>query len=244
MRIWPEGVAKRVRTSVDSTMAEAARLAPSLTGPTWVLALEQTSGRGRRGRAWVQPPGNFSATLIFQPTGPIETRAQRSFIAALALREAVIEMSGQADGLALKWPNDVLLNGGKLAGILLESVGDHLAIGIGVNLVASPPVEHVEKGAVPPVNLLAMRGFSPTPEEFLTSLAAAFAHWEEQFNTYGFAPIRREWLKHAARLGEVITARLPNDSLTGTFETVDEHGVLVLRTGKGLEHIAAADVFF
>jgi BirA family transcriptional regulator, biotin operon repressor / biotin---[acetyl-CoA-carboxylase] ligase len=225
-------------------MVEAARLTPDLNGPTWLLALEQTAAKGRRGRDWVQPTGNFSATLIWQPTGSIETRAQRSFVAALALREAFVAATGREDAFSLKWPNDVLLNGGKVAGILLESHGDHLMIGIGVNLREAPPVDAVEAGAVPPVSLLGAIGTAISPEPFLELLAPAFARWEAQFTTFGFAPIREEWLRHAARLGEVITARTGDNERTGTFETVDEAGLLVLNAADGRHTISAADVFF
>ncbi|MEM8581197.1 MAG: biotin--[acetyl-CoA-carboxylase] ligase, partial [Pseudomonadota bacterium] len=113
---WPAGVEKRVLAEVDSTNAEAARIAPTLAGPTWILGLHQTAARGRRGRAWVNPRGNFAATLVMRPSEPPERVALRSFVAALALRDALVRATGQADAFALKWPNDVLLNGGKVAG--------------------------------------------------------------------------------------------------------------------------------
>lgn len=244
MQSWPEGVQSRVFESIDSTMAEAERIAPDLTGPTWVFSREQTAGRGRRGRDWVQPSGNFSATLIWRPDGDVAARALRSFVAALALREAFVAATGREAGFALKWPNDVLLNGGKVAGILLESIGDHLAIGFGVNLLAAPPLAMVEDGAVLPVSLLSEIDLRIDAAEFLNLLAAAFARLESQFTTYGFAPIREAWLQHAARLGEVITARTSNRKITGTFQTVDEQGMLVLKAADGIHRIAAADVFF
>lgn len=241
---WPQGVARCVYPTLGSTMLEAARLAPELTGPTWLLALEQTAAKGRRGRDWIQPKGNFSATLIWQPEGSIEARAQRSFVASLALREAFVAITGRDDAFALKWPNDVLLNGGKVAGILLESLGDHLAIGIGVNLSAAPPLADVEAGAIAPVSLLGATGTTITPKAFLNLLAPAFARWEAQFTTYGFAPIREAWLRHAVKLGEVIIARFGKSEITGTFETVDEAGLLVLNAADGRHAISAADVFF
>lgn len=228
---------------VDSTLTEAARRAADLAGPTWILALRQTAGRGRRGRDWVDPVGNFAATLLMRPTGGAEQAALRSFIASLALYDAITAATGRSAGLALKWPNDVLLNGGKCAGILLESAGDgHLSIGIGVNLINVPTT--VEEGAVPPVSLLGETGTNVTPEEFLNLLAPAFARYEAQFNTYGFAPIRRTWLERAARLGEVITARTGTTEQTGTFETLDETGALILRTSQGQQVISAGEVFF
>jgi BirA family biotin operon repressor/biotin-[acetyl-CoA-carboxylase] ligase len=113
---WPEGYGLTVLASVDSTMAEAARRAPTLAGPGWILALRQTAARGRRGRAWVMPPGNFAATLVYRPPGGPAEHALRSFAAALALADALDALTGRPDAVALKWPNDVLLHGGKLAG--------------------------------------------------------------------------------------------------------------------------------
>ncbi len=228
---------------VDSTLSEAVRRRSEMAGPTWILALRQTDGRGRRGRAWVDPVGNFAATLAMRPAGGAEQAALRSFIASLALYDAITAATGRSAGLALKWPNDVLLNGGKCAGILLESAGDgQLSIGIGVNLINVPA--SVEDGAVPPVNVLNETGANVTPEEFLDLLAPAFSRYEAQFNTYGFAPIRRTWLERAARLGEVITARTGTTEQTGIFETLDETGALILRTSQGRQVITAGEVFF
>ncbi len=156
---------------------------------------------------------------------------------------------GEGPTLALKWPNDVLLNSGKVAGILLESLMVQgqmwgVAVGIGVNLIAAPDTAQVEDGAVYPVSIKGESGVDVTPDGFLKHLAPAFAHWDAQLTTYGFAPIRTAWLDRAARLGEVITARLPNENVTGRFDTVDENGYLVLNTAKGPRSIAAADVFF
>ncbi len=230
-------------------MAEAARRAPDLAGPTWICAQEQTAARGRRGRTWVMPPGNFAASLILRPTGTAAETALRSFVAALGLRDALSGVTGGMGALSLKWPNDVLLNGGKVAGILLESTGaagriDTLVIGIGVNLAAAPAAAELEPGAVPPVSVAGETGVSVAPETFLTHLATAYDHWERVYTQQGFAPIRRAWLADAARLGETITARTPRDSITGTFVDVDSDGQLVLETAHGPQKIAAADIFF
>ncbi|WP_299848568.1 biotin--[acetyl-CoA-carboxylase] ligase [uncultured Roseovarius sp.] len=249
MSDWPEGYGKRVLASIDSTNAEAVRIAPGLSGPEWILALEQTSARGRRGRGWSNPVGNFAATLVMHPGETPDKVALRSFVASLALYDALVAATGRSEPFSLKWPNDVLLNGGKLAGILLESAGSggqltHFAIGIGVNLKHAPEVSDVEAGAVRPVSLLHETGADVTPEEFLDLLAPAYAHFEAQFTTYGFAPIRTAWLDRAARLGEVVTARTSRDEISGTFETVDATGNLVLSTAKSRVAIPAADIFF
>ncbi|SIN88823.1 BirA family transcriptional regulator, biotin operon repressor / biotin-[acetyl-CoA-carboxylase] ligase [Vannielia litorea] len=219
--------------------------------PTWVLAHRQTGGHGRRGRPWANPRGAFTATLALPRPGTAQAAAQRSFVAALALFDAVVAVTGRPDGLSLKWPNDVLLNGGKLAGILLESLGprrdgtlDGLLIGIGVNLIEPPVAGEVEEGAVRPVALAEETGVQVTPEEFLDALAPAYARHEQAFTAQGFGPIRRAWLDRAARLGQTITARLPGEAVTGTFKTIDEMGYLQLQTDTGLRGIAAAEVFF
>jgi BirA family biotin operon repressor/biotin-[acetyl-CoA-carboxylase] ligase len=249
MTDWPQGYGRRVLAEVDSTNAEAARVAGELTGPTWVMALNQTAARGRRGRGWANPAGNFAATLVLHPSEPPEQAALRSFVASLALYDAVVAATGRAQGVSLKWPNDVLLNGGKLAGILLESAGhgprlSHLAVGIGVNLRNAPDAGEVETGALRPVSLLSETGADVPPEVFLDLLAQAYARHEAQFTTYGFGPIRTAWLDRAARLGKVITARTTQMEVTGTFETVDEAGNLVLTTRDTRHAIPAAEVFF
>ena len=233
----------------DSTMAEGARQAAAFTAPIWICALAQTAGRGRRGRAWAMPAGNFAASLVMRPAGPPAQAALRSFVAALALRYALVAVTGRAEVFTLKWPNDVLLNGGKLAGILLESSGaagrvDALVIGIGVNLAATPDTTLLEAGALAPVSLLGETGITITPEDFLTLLAQHFARWEAQFTTHGFGPIRSAWLQNAARIGQNITARMMRDEITGTFVEIDTQGQLVLETPKGRQTIAAADIFF
>jgi BirA family biotin operon repressor/biotin-[acetyl-CoA-carboxylase] ligase len=247
--VWPEGVARHALDTVDSTNAYALSLVPGLTGPAWVIAGEQTAGRGRRGRPWSSPRGNFYGSLVMRPEGRPETAALRSFIAALALYDACAGLTDLPGAFALKWPNDVLLNGGKLAGILLESGGaggrvSHLIIGIGVNLIGAPPVEAVEPGAVTPVSLLAETGLRITPERFLTHLAAAFALWETRFQAEGFAPIRAAWLDRAARRGERIRARTGTTERHGIFETIDDSGALVLNIDGRREAIPAAEVFF
>lgn len=250
MADWPAGVDRLILESVDSTMAEAARQAAAgVAGPLWILAQAQTAAHGRRGRLWMSPAGSFSATLLMRPAESPARAGLRSFTAALALREALAGLTGREDLLSLKWPNDVLLAGGKVAGILLESAGQggamtHLAIGFGVNLAAAPPPEALEAGALAPASVLAVTGARLAPEALLDALAAAFDGWERRFDAHGFAPVRREWLAHAARLGETVTARLARETVTGVFETVDESGALVLSTPGGRRTIPAADVFF
>ncbi|WP_255566637.1 biotin--[acetyl-CoA-carboxylase] ligase [Rhodovulum sp. 12E13] len=245
---WPAGTGRIVLPRVDSTMAEAARRAPELTGTTWIMAAEQTAARGRQGRPWAMPPGNFAATLVLWPdTGPGGGPAQvalRSFVAALALYDTFVALTGERAPFALKWPNDVLLDGGKVAGILLETApGGALLVGVGVNLAAAPDAADLPAGALTPVSLSGELGVEVSPAAFLDALAPAFAVWEGRLVEEGFAPVREAWLARAARLGEPIRARTGQRELSGVFETVDEAGHLVLATGEGREAIAAAEVF-
>ena len=226
-------------------MSEAARQADAIAGPTWIMAVEQTEGRGRRGRDWSAPPGNLAATLIYHPACTAQEAAFRSFMAALALFEA-LALHVDRTRLALKWPNDVLLDGGKIAGILLESAGrgpfvDWLAVGVGVNLIHAPEI----RGApFPPVSLTGQGGPEVSPEQFLAELAGNFATEEKKLDALGFSRIRKDWLRHAARLGEIITARTPQAEITGIFQTVDADGNLVLETEDGPRAIPAADIYF
>ena len=246
---WPAGIGRVVLPEVDSTIAEAARRAALGDGPCWILAGFQTAGRGRRGRPWVSPRGNFHATLLMRPAGGPARAALRSFIAALALHQALSDVTGLPQGLALKWPNDLLLNGGKVSGILLESLGsqggvDHLAVGIGVNLIAAPDASQLEPGAVPPVSVLGETGLRIAPAALLDHLAPAFAALEHQLATQGFAPIRAAWMARAARLGEPVTARTGSTTRHGIFDGIDDTGALILRTPQGTETLPAADLYF
>lgn len=232
--------------TVDSTNAEGFRRAATAPGglPLWIVAREQTAGRGRRARPWASPPGNFYGSLAMRVDGPPAQVALRSFAAALALRDAFVALTGLPQVFALKWPNDVLLNEGKVAGILLESSGPILCIGIGVNLIGAPPLSAVEPGAVPPVSVLQETGLRITPEAFLDALAPAFAAREAALAAGGFPALRDDWLAHAARLGQAIRARTGTETREGTFETVDAEGNLILRMAAGPVAIPAADVFF
>jgi BirA family biotin operon repressor/biotin-[acetyl-CoA-carboxylase] ligase len=236
-------VARVVLAEVDSTMAEAQRRLTSLAAPTWILAHRQTAGRGRRGRGWSDPGGNFAATLVMRTDEDPGRLALRSFVAALALRDALIALGVPETALALKWPNDVLLNGGKLSGILLESPGAGvLAIGIGVNLANAPTAE--PGAAFAPVSLAAETGLAVAPETLLDHLAPAFARWDNRLRDFGFSPVKAAFLRHAARLGQPLVARTHHAEHTGTFETLDDDGALVLRTAQGRLTIPAADIFF
>jgi BirA family transcriptional regulator, biotin operon repressor / biotin---[acetyl-CoA-carboxylase] ligase len=237
---WPAGYGRALFDSLPSTNAAAL----AADGPIWIMARSQTAGRGRRARIWDSPLGNLYASLCLHPADPPARMALRSFAAALALRDAL--MVHGAQDITLKWPNDVLLGGAKVAGILLESAPRGalpcLAIGFGVNLSAYPQNSEQPYAAT---SLRAQTGQSVAPEVFLTDLAAAYSAREAQFTAHGFAPLRDEFLAHAARIGTDITARLANGtSHTGRYDSIDHDGNLILITPTARHTIAAADVFF
>lgn len=243
--IWPDGVDLIRLDDVPSTMSEAAARAPSITKPTWITAHRQTAARGRRGRTWQNPKGNLAATLVLKPNAAPQDAALRAFTASLALYHALADVV-PSDQLALKWPNDVLLANRKVAGILLESAGtgarvDWLAIGIGVNVVASPDAD--ADAAFAPISL-AEFGVEDTATDLLTRLAHQTTAFETTLTTEGFAPIRKAWLDRAAKIGETITARTTQDTFTGVFDTIDDTGQLVLSGAKGQVVVPAGDVFF
>lgn len=250
MAMWPVQVQRHIFAELDSTNAQARRhLEQGAPGDAWFMAHSQTAARGRRGRPWHAPAGNFMASLLLKLDVPAAAAAQRSFVAALALHDTLVALTGRGDIFTLKWPNDVLARGQKLAGILLETAGtgarvDHLIIGIGVNLAHAPSPEAVEPGAMTPISLQQASGIAVDPDTFLNSLAPNFAQREARLRDAGFAAIRQDWLDRAANLGATITARLGDRVETGIFETLDENGALLLRSATGTQTIAAADIYF
>jgi len=232
--------------AVGSTNAEAfARARGGERGPLWVAARRQTAGRGRRGRAWVSEPGNLYASLLLTDPAPPQRAAELSLVAALALHDALAERASVlGPRLALKWPNDVLCDGAKLAGILVEGetlAGGPLAvvIGIGVNCA-----HHPADTAYPATNLAAA-GALVTPESLAQALIGAMARRLAEWNRgEDFAAIRAAWLKRAAGLGAPARVRLPGREVDGIAETLDETGRLVLRLADGSrERIAAGEMF-
>lgn len=237
---WPGGIERLRLDEVDSTNEEARRRAlAGAAGPLWITAARQSAGRGRRGRAWAMLPGNLAATLLLRPDGG--AAAQLSFAAALAVADMAAHFAPGA-AVTVKWPNDVLLDGRKLAGILLETgeaPAPWLAVGIGVNLAASP------EGTEFPATSLAATGIAPPPpDDALTVLAARFAHWHRIWREEGFAPLRAAWLARAGGLGAPIRARLPHEERSGLFDGIDAEGALLLRDSVGVRTITAGEVFF
>ncbi|MDD5586680.1 MAG: biotin--[acetyl-CoA-carboxylase] ligase [Alphaproteobacteria bacterium] len=260
-------------TNEDAKKAAAAGEAEGLV----VQALRQTAGRGRQGRSWDSPKGNLYASVLLRPRCSPQETGLYSFVAALAVYDCVRAFLPQAD-IRLKWPNDVLANGKKISGVLLEAAPaengkiEWLVIGVGIN--AS---HHPENGLYPATSL---RKEIPLPlpscakasegletnvhqslgvggreglgegsahdgdaQNVLTKLLRAFDGWRLAFLREGFAPVRSAWLAHA-QTGPV-TARLPHETVEGTFQDLDENGHLILRLPDGTERaIAAGDVFF
>ncbi|MCW8836096.1 MAG: biotin--[acetyl-CoA-carboxylase] ligase [Rhodospirillales bacterium] len=251
-RSLPSGFTLWAFNSVGSTNDEARRLATGgAPDGTVVWARQQTKGRGRRGREWVSPPGNLFCSIILRPDCSVSVAAQLSFVSAISLIEAVesaaTEKSVDVRG---KWPNDVLVNGRKVAGILLEcqsreSSGGNstecawIIIGAGVN-VANHPADT----EFPATSLAAEIGQSVAPERVLESYVESLSVWRGRWREYGFSAIREEWLKRAAGLGGTITVRLPTETLDGRFDGLDESGALVLESEGRRRHITSADVFF
>jgi BirA family biotin operon repressor/biotin-[acetyl-CoA-carboxylase] ligase len=229
--------------AIDSTNQEARRrVEAGETGPVWLTARRQTAGRGRRGRAWISDDGNLAATLLTTTRRPPLEAAQVAFVAALAAADLATTYA-PASLVSLKWPNDTLLAGRKLSGVLVESGaladGLWLAVGIGVNLASAPA--DVER----PATCLADHGPAPAPLEALGVLARAMDRWLAVWDAAGFPAIAEAWTARAHGLGGRCAVRLTAETLNGVAEGLDGDGALRLRTDDGaVRRITAGDVFF
>ncbi|MBY6240655.1 biotin--[acetyl-CoA-carboxylase] ligase [Methylosinus sp. Sm6] len=240
------GVRLEVFDAIDSTNDEARRRAEAGDrGPLWVVAARQTKGRGRLGRSWSSLAGNLHASLLLSGFGPPAIAPQLGFVAGLATIAALIETTGAPHRLALKWPNDVLLDGAKLAGVLLEGAQQAqpgapfgCVIGVGVNCASSP------EGLPYPASDLSRLASAPSAGVLFACLSDQM---EETLRLWaggaGFAALRERWLAHAAGLGEEIEARLPRETLRGRFETIDADGRLIISAEGGRRVIEAGDIF-
>ena len=233
---------------LDSTNEEARRrLGAGAPAGTVVWARRQQAGRGRRGRVWVSEEGNLFCSIILRPDCPPAEAAQLSLVAALAVADTVQAMLGCGAPVAVKWPNDVLAGGCKLAGILLESDGatvdgpTALVVGVGINVADAPA------GTEFPATSLAAAGAPGlTAEVVLEHLLGSFAHWYCRWSSEGLEPVRGAWLERAAGLGGRVTVRLHGETLYGSFIGLDGDGALLLDPGDGgpVRRVAAGDVFF
>ena len=232
---------------IDSTNEEAKRLATAgAEAGTLVWAGEQLAGRGRRGRGWASPPGNLYLSLLLRPARPSAQACQLNFAAAVALAEGVSSLLPTDTPVALKWPNDVLIRGAKVSGILLEASAaldrsiDWLVIGIGVNVVSHPA-----DTPYPATSLQREGAADATAGAILQAFAERFWVWYEIWREQGFAPVRARWLASARGLGEPIEVRLERETLQGRFGDLDEGGALMLDMRDGARRqITTGDLFF
>jgi BirA family transcriptional regulator, biotin operon repressor / biotin---[acetyl-CoA-carboxylase] ligase len=241
----PDGYRLVLRETVGSTNDEAARLARSgAEQGTLVWALEQTAGRGRRAREWVSPRGNLYASLVLRPACPLDRAAQLGFVAALAVGDALAALVPGLREPALKWPNDVLVGGRKIAGVLLESeIGENaslvfLIVGVGINLVSAPT-----DAEFPATSVVGEDHRPPEPVAMLEAFARDFDSWVRCWRAEGFAPVRAAWRRRARGLGKPIRVRLETTTLRGRFADIDQQGVLLLDTPDGRRRISVGDVF-
>jgi BirA family biotin operon repressor/biotin-[acetyl-CoA-carboxylase] ligase len=233
-----------VHDRLDSTNSEGLRLALSgEQGPLWIVAREQTAGRGRRGREWISAGGNLATSLLFIAPVTPSVAATLGFVASLAVHEVCSTLVPDVP-FSLKWPNDVLADGGKIAGVLLESEsrGAVLAIviGFGLNLASAP------QGTPYPAQSLRGLGHAVAAEDAFSQLTTAWVSWARLWNEgRGFADIRAAWLARAAGIGQAISVRTGDRVETGIFETLDDEGKLILRKADGIIRVfSAGDVYF
>ncbi|ARJ65784.1 biotin--[acetyl-CoA-carboxylase] ligase [Magnetospirillum sp. ME-1] len=229
--------------SVGSTNDEARRRVEDGTAADLlvVTAKRQSAGRGRRGRTWESPEGNLHASFTLRIRPPLSEAAQIGFVAALSLAEALDELVPGHD-VRCKWPNDVLMDGRKVAGMLLESAGDGwLVLGIGVDVATRPAPGETLYATLS----LAELGYGGDTADVLSGLCRHFGPWLARWRAEGFAPIRSAWLGRARGLGEAAVVRLEAETLTGVFAGLDEEGGMLLDQGDaGIRRVLAGDVFF
>lgn len=242
----PESVNLIHFASVESTNDTAKQLAANgAKSGTLVWADEQTRGRGRGGHDWHSPPGNLYTTIILRPGKPAQETAGLSFIAALAIGDAVQEHLPHNATLSLKWPNDVLINGKKVAGILLESatVGDGdvkwVIVGCGVNVATYPELQG--NGATSLANVGCDKvNIGSLLETYIQHLF----FWEKQWQMCGFSPIRTAWLQRATGIGKRVRVRLNGNEFEGLFTDMDASGALLVELPDGrVRRVTAGEVF-
>ena len=244
----PAGYRREHHDSVPSTNAIALqRAGEGDPGGLWVTAGEQTAGRGRRGRHWTTGRGNLAASLLLIDPAEAAVAPTVSFVAGLALHRSVIDLAGPGvlDRLKLKWPNDLILDGKKIVGILVEGQtserGLVMTIGMGVNCVSHPPVT---TGAYRAGDLAEL-GLDIDADRLFGRLAFNMADELAVWNRgSGFGATRAAWLERALGIGQPITVNLADRSLSGRFQNLDADGQLVLElTGGGQRTIAAGELF-
>ncbi len=231
--------------TLDSTNEEAKRLARAGGSHGAVIwAKKQTEGKGRMGRNWLSAEGNLFVSVLLQPQKPLPELSQLSFVAALSALEAVSPLLSKASELQTKWPNDILLSGRKLGGILLESFRTEgsdqpwVVVGVGINVDSCPPRTEF------PATCLKDAGVELVSAKII--LSRFIHHFIERYDQWigkGFAPIRKEWLAGAWNLKKTISVRLPDSTMEGIFEDIDENGSLILNVGSKKQVVHAGDVY-
>lgn len=221
-------------TEIDSTSFEARRRIQSGTAKAGdvIHGDIQTGGYGRRGRSWQSPVGNLFSTLIIDKPDKL---SQIPFVFGVSLFHALKDCADETQILKLKWPNDVLMNEAKVAGVLLEVEGDFLTIGFGVNLSVAPQSDQ-------PVATLEVARPS---RDILNLVLERFNAYLKMWNEVGFEPIHTIWTKNAHGLGRMITARFPDGTeKSGIFENISHDGALVINIDNQQQEIPTADIFF
>lgn len=210
-----------------------------------VTAAAQTAGRGRQGRSWDSPEGNLHASLLLRPSVPLADAASLSLVTALAVVDGLARVLEEPGRLAVKWPNDVLLDRAKLGGILLEGADDGqgtcawLIIGLGLNLAAAPA------GLPYAAASLAAAGVRLTPGEFLGLWLPAMRHRLGSWEAGGFAAVRADWLACAHGLGTMASLRLGNETVRGRFADLGDDGSVLIENDLGcLSRYTAGELFF
>jgi BirA family biotin operon repressor/biotin-[acetyl-CoA-carboxylase] ligase len=223
--------------STNADLGAAIRSGEGWPEGHWLVARRQTAGRGRQGREWFDGAGNFMGSTVVAIGDGGPPPATLSFVAALAVRDAVLDVLGDRTELALKWPNDVLLAGGKLSGILLEMVRGHIIVGIGVNLARAPQLPDRKTAALADIAATVL------PEDFAAGLAAHFKQRLESWRTYGLAATLHAFLGAAIHSqGSPLTVHDTDGSvLSGSFAGLEESdGALRLRLADGSERVIRA----
>jgi BirA family biotin operon repressor/biotin-[acetyl-CoA-carboxylase] ligase len=237
--VWPPtlgGFAIHHHARLASTQDEARRLARTGERDVVVVAGEQTGGHGRRGRSWTSPPGNLYATVVAAPGFAPAYRPAASLIAATALCRAIEDLAPAPVPVAVKWPNDVLLDGRKLAGLLLEITGDDaVLIGCGVNVRTAPP-------EFPEAATLAGAGVEATAPRLLERFLGAWRAAADGLAAGDTTSWRDDWLARAAGLHRPLRVSLPERTLVGLHRGIDAHGALRVETAEGIETVVAGDV--
>jgi BirA family biotin operon repressor/biotin-[acetyl-CoA-carboxylase] ligase len=228
-------------------MAEAGDL-----GPLWIRADIQTAGRGRRGRDWNSAKGNLFCTGLYPHFGDAQNAAMQSFVAALAVYD-LVKIYVPGSNVGLKWPNDVMIDGQKISGILLESGGAEgckwIGVGIGINLMSHPsgtetPATHII-AHIPEEDLSGPEPIMTGPDAALAVLAERFDHWRHIFLTEGFTPIRKAWMDCAYNIPGPVRVRLPAETFYGEALGLGDNGELRVRLQDGnIRDVHAGDVFF